>query len=121
MAVAVEGERDAAAPDDLLQQQEVAARVLDGAEEGVHGCAGRIVNGEQEGEARAARLEPGVMAAVDLEQHPLAGGCDSLKRERQANWCLGRRWKSSAAKEQAIPCRSASRARVTARWPVKRR
>ena len=41
--------------------------------------------------------------------------------ERQANWCLGRRWKSSAAKEQAIPCRSASRARVTARWPVKRR
>ena len=41
--------------------------------------------------------------------------------ERQANWCLGRRWKSSAAKERAIPCRSASRARVTARWPVKRR
>ena len=73
MAVAVEGERDAAAPDDLLQQQEVAARVLDGAEEGVHGCAGRIVNGEQEGEARASLLEPGVVAAVDLEQHPLAG------------------------------------------------
>ena len=48
-------------------------------------------------------------------------GCDSLNWERQANWCLGRRWKSSAAKEQAIPCRSASRARVTARWPVKRR
>ena len=73
MAVAVEGERDAAAPDDLLQQQEVAARVLDGAEEGVHGCAGRIVDGEQQGEARAALLEPGVMAAVDLQQHPLAG------------------------------------------------
>ena len=73
MAVAVEGERDAAAPDDLLQQEEVAARVLDGAEEGVHGCAGRIVDGEQEGEARAALLEPGVVAAVDLEQHPLAG------------------------------------------------
>ena len=72
MAVAVEGERDAAAPDDLLQQQEVAARVLDGAEEGVHGCAGRIVDGEQEGEARAALLELGVMAAVDLEQQPRA-------------------------------------------------
>ena len=39
--------------------------------------------------------------------------------ERQANWCLGKRWKSSAAKEQANPCRSASRARVTARWRVK--
>ena len=73
MAVAVEGERNAAAPDDLLQQEEVAARVLDGAEEGVHGCAGRIVDGEQQGEARAAFLEPGVMAAVDLQQHPLAG------------------------------------------------
>ena len=48
-------------------------------------------------------------------------GCDSLNWERQANWCLGRRWKSSAAKEQALPCRSASRARVTARWRVKRR
>ena len=73
MAVAVEGERDAAAPDDLLQQEEVAARVLDRAEESVHGCAGRIVDGEQEGEARASFLKPGVMAAVDLKQHPLAG------------------------------------------------
>ena len=73
MTVAIEGERDAAAPDDLLQQEEVAAGVLGGAEEGVHGCAGRIVDGEQQGEARAALLEPGVMAAVDLKQHPLAG------------------------------------------------
>ena len=56
-----------------------------------------------------------------LHTNHLTAGCDSLKRERQANWCLGRRWKSSAAKEQAIPCRSARRARVTARWPVKRR
>ena len=56
----------------LLHEQEVAARVLDGAEEGVHGCAGRVVDGEQQGEARASLLEPGVMAAVDLQQHPLA-------------------------------------------------
>ena len=39
----------------------------------MHGCAGRIVDGEQQGEARASFLEPGVMAAVDLQQHPLAG------------------------------------------------
>ena len=72
MAVAVEGERDAVAADDLLQQEEVAAGVLGGAEESVHGRAGRVVHGEQQGEARAALLEPGVMTAVDLEQHPLA-------------------------------------------------
>ena len=58
-------------------------------------------------------------AVVDNLLNPI--GCDSLKWERQANWRLDRRWKSSAAKEQAIPCRSASRARVTARWRVKRR
>ena len=36
---------------------EVAARVFDGAEEAEHGCAGRIVDGEQQGEARAASLD----------------------------------------------------------------
>ena len=49
------------------------------------------------------------------------GGNDNSTWERQANWCVGRRCKSSAAKEQATPRRSASRARVTARWTVKRR
>ena len=64
MAVAVEGERDAAASDDLLQQ--VAAGVLGGAEQRAHDRAGGVVDGEQEGEARAALLEPGVVAAVDM-------------------------------------------------------
>ena len=40
---------------------------------------------------------------------------------RQANWCLGRRCKSSTAKEQATPRSSASRARLVARRAVKRR
>ena len=40
---------------------------------------------------------------------------------RQANWCLGRRCKSSTAKEQATPRGSASRARLVARRAVKRR
>ena len=38
---------------------------------------------------------------------------------RQANWCLGRRCKSSTAKEQATPRSSASRARLVARRAVK--
>ena len=36
----------------------------------MHDGARGVVDGEQQGEARAALLEPGVMAAVDLEQHP---------------------------------------------------
>ena len=48
-------------------------------------------------------------------------GNDNSMWERQANWCVGRRCKSSAAKEQVTPRRSASRARVIVRWAVKRR
>ena len=50
-------------------------------------------------------------------------GCSLLASNgvRQANWCLGRRCKSSTAKEQATPRSSASRARLVARRAVKRR
>ena len=70
MAVVVEGERDARAAQHLLHEQEVAAGVLDGSEQRVHDGARGVVDGEQQGEARAALLEPGVVAAVELEQHP---------------------------------------------------
>ena len=36
----------------------------------MHDGARGVVDGEQQGEARAALLEPGVVAAVELEQHP---------------------------------------------------
>ena len=36
----------------------------------MHDGTGGVVDGEQEAEARSALLEPGVMATVDLEQHP---------------------------------------------------
>ena len=50
-------------------------------------------------------------------------GCSVIASNgvRQANWCLGRRCKSSTAKEQATPRGSASRARLVARRAVKRR
>ena len=38
----------------------------------MHDGARGVVDGEQQGEARAALLEPGVVAAVELEQHPRA-------------------------------------------------
>ena len=36
----------------------------------MHDGARGVVDGEQQGEARASLLKPGVVAAVDLEQHP---------------------------------------------------
>ena len=55
------------------------------------------------------------------DEHRFQLGNDNSIWERQANWCVGRRCKSSAAKEQVTPRRSASRARVIVRWAVKRR
>ena len=57
---------------------------------------------------RLARCEPWVVALIP-------SGNDNPFWERQANWC-GRRCKSSAAKEQVTPRRSASRARVIVSW-----
>ena len=109
-------------------------RILDLSDNRLRGAGGLAWLGEfetlEELDLSQNRIEAPIPAALgavssltrlDLSQNRWTGGCDSLKWERQANWCLGRRWKSSAAKEQAIPCRSASRARVIARWPVKRR
>ena len=72
VAVGVERQRESAATRDLLHQGEVAARVLGRPEQRVGHIAGRVVDREQQGEARTALLQPGVMAAVNLEQHPLA-------------------------------------------------
>ena len=70
MTIAVQGERDAAATDQLLHEQEVAAGILGGAEQRVRDGARGVVDGEQQGEARASLLEPGVVAAVDLASPP---------------------------------------------------
>ncbi len=52
------------------------------------GQAGALsLDGEQQGEARATLLEPGVVAAVGLEQHPRARGM----RSRRTRCCGGRR------------------------------
>ena len=70
MTIAVQGERDAAVADHLLHEQELAAGILGVAEQRVRDRACGVVDDEQQGEARTSLLEPGVVAAVDLEQHP---------------------------------------------------
>ena len=96
-----------------------------------HGRGGSRVRRipEQVRERALRRLRCGCRAGPARDQRipgrpehrrPMCGN-DNPFWERQANWCVGRRCKSSAAKEQVTPRRSASRARVIVRWAVKRR
>ena len=55
------------------QQHEVASGVLAGAEDGVDRRAGGVVHGQEQGEFGSPVLKPGVMAAVQLHQHPSLG------------------------------------------------
>ena len=66
MAVGVEGQGNAAAPYQALQQPEVAAAVLLIAEgSALHG-AGGVVHGEEQRELRPVLAQPAVMTAVQL-------------------------------------------------------
>jgi len=52
--------------DDLAHEQEIALRVLGGAKQGRHYLPGGIVNRREQGETRAAPLEPIMCAGIDL-------------------------------------------------------
>src|SRR5579864_1162467 len=67
----------AIAADELAQQQEIAVGILRGAKDARQHLAVGIVDGGEEDEARAAILEPGMVATVHLDEqtglrHPLA-------------------------------------------------
>ena len=75
--VGVQGERNAAVPEQALHQQEVTAGILMIAEQGVEYTACGIVHGEQDRELRAVLAQPPVVTAIHLDQdtlpwHPLA-------------------------------------------------
>ena len=73
VAIAVQRQGNAPALDQAIQQHEVASGVLTGAEDGVDRRAGGVVHGQQQGEFGSPVLQPGVMAAVQLHQHPRLG------------------------------------------------
>ena len=73
VAVAVEGQGDSPLPDQALQEHQVAAGVLAGAEDGLSHGAGGVVHGDEQRQLRSPVLQPGMVAAVDLHQHPLLG------------------------------------------------
>ena len=71
--VGVQGEGNAAALQEALDQQEVAVGVLLLAEEGVDHRAGGIVHCDQQRERWNPVPQPRVMTAVHLDQHSLPG------------------------------------------------
>ena len=73
VAVAIEGQGNPMAADDPFHQQEVAPGVLLGVEDSVGYHAGGVVHRQQQDEPGSPLLQPGVVAAVDLQKHALVG------------------------------------------------
>lgn len=69
--VAIERERDALAPEDLLQHQEVSLSVLLFPKQGEGDGPRGVVDGSYQGQGGPTPFQPIVTAAVHLEEHPL--------------------------------------------------
>lgn len=66
--VGVHGDRESVGGDDLLEEHQVAGGILMLAEDCAEHGAGRIIDSVEQDEGGAALLEPGVMAAVELDE-----------------------------------------------------
>ena len=73
VAVTVEGQGDSPLADQSLQEHQVAAGVLAGAENGLGHGPGGVVHGDEQRQLRSPVLQPGMVAAVDLHQQALPG------------------------------------------------
>ena len=87
VAVGVSGTGEAIAPDELAEEQEVAVGVLFQAEDAAEDLASRVVYGRVEHQARAAIFEPGVMAAVHLDEETGLG--HAFPASAMAGWATG--------------------------------
>ena len=83
--VGVQGERNAAAPEQSLHQQEVTAGILMIAKQGARHTACGIVHREQDRELRSVLAQPPVATAIQLDQHAFPG------HPLPAHRCLGGR------------------------------
>jgi hypothetical protein len=70
VAVLIDGRRDAVAPEDHVQELEVADGILLGPEEGAQDGPGRVIGGMEEAHGGPLRPEPVVGAAVPLHKKP---------------------------------------------------
>ncbi len=73
MSISVGRGGQAIASDELAQQQEIAVCIFLGAKDASQDFARGIVDGRKEDEARATILEPGMVAAVHLDEEPGLG------------------------------------------------
>ena len=73
VAVGIEGEGNAAAPEQVLHQQEVVVAVFMIAKQGVDNGAGGVVHCQQQRQWWAAVTQPPVITAVQLDQYALSG------------------------------------------------
>ena len=73
VAVGIEGQGDAAAPEQVLHQQEVVVAVFMIAKQGVDHGAGGVVHRQQQRERWAVVPQPPVITAVQLDQHARSG------------------------------------------------
>ena len=68
VTVGVRGAGKSVTPDELTEEQEIAVGVLFQAEDATEDLARRVVDGRVEDESRPPLFEPGVMAAVHLDE-----------------------------------------------------
>ena len=71
--VAIEGQGNSPLADQSLQQRQVAPGVLAGVKDGLSHHSGGVVHGQQQHELVCPVLQPGMVAAVHLNEHPRLG------------------------------------------------
>lgn len=70
MAIRVHGARDTVAAEQLPEEQQIALGILGETKEGGDDSARSVVDGGEEDETRAAGFQPGMVAAVELDEEP---------------------------------------------------
>ena len=70
MAIGVHRAGDAVAAEQMPQEEQIALGVLSQAKEGGQDPAAGVIDGGEEDEARSPGFEPGMMAAVELDEEP---------------------------------------------------
>ena len=104
MAIGVGGGRQAIPADELAQQQEIAVRVFLRAKDAGEDFAGGIVDGGVEDEAGAAVLEPGMVAAVHLDEQ--AGLRHARPAAAMARGAAPTRTANAGGAQQSLHCGS---------------
>ncbi len=100
VAIGVDGAREAVATEELAEEEEVAVRVFLAPKDSAEHVSGRIVERGQEDQARAAVLEPGVMAAIHLDEK--AGLGHPFPAPTMAGWAASARAPDASGAQEPL-------------------